>query len=151
VPADNPADVETAADLAEDGLKLVLAAPEVPVGRYARESLAKMAADPSFEEAFGERVLANVVSEEANVKAVVTKVQLGEAEAAIVYRTDVTPDVQDDVTAVEIAEAYNIDAMYPIAVTADASNAEAAEAFIGFVLSGEGQAILERHGFLRAP
>jgi molybdate transport system substrate-binding protein len=55
------------------------------------------------------------------------------------------------VTAVEIAEAYNIDAMYPIAVTADASNAEAAEAFIGFVLSGEGQAILERHGFLRAP
>jgi len=151
VPGDNPGRIATPADLARDGLKLVLAQENVPAGDYARESLGKMAADPAFGEGFDDRVLANVVSEEANVKAIVTKVQLGEADAGIVYATDVTPGISGDVTAVEIPDAYNIVAMCPIAVTADAANLEGAETFVEFLLSSEGQAILERHGFLRAP
>lgn len=147
VPVDNPAGITTLQDLSKDGVKLVLAAADVPVGRYARESLLKMQDEGSFGETFSDDVLANLVSEEPNVKAIVTKVQLGEADAGIVYVTDVTPDVAADVTLIEIPDALNIIATYPIAVTSNAANVPAAEAFIAFVLSQEGQAILQEHGF----
>lgn len=147
VPADNPANVTTLHDLSNAGLKLVLAAEDVPVGRYARQSIAKMQAEGSFGETFEADVLANVVSNEPNVKAVVTKVQLGEADAGIVYVTDVTPDVEADITPLEIPDNMNVIAVYPISVTTNAANVETAEAFIDFVLSDEGQAILADHGF----
>jgi molybdate transport system substrate-binding protein len=148
VPADNPAGIEEPADLANDGLRLVLALAEVPVGRYARDSLTSMAADPAFGETFDDDVLSNLVSEEPNVKAVVTKVQLGEADAGIVYVSDVTPDVAGDITTIDIADAHNVIAEYPIAITTETGETEVAEAFIAFVLSGDGQAILEEYGFI---
>lgn len=146
VPTDNPAGFSEPADLALDGLKLVVANPDVPVGRYSLEALDKMSADSSFGAGFRAAVEANIVSREDNVRQVVTKVQLGEADAGIVYVSDITPGITDDVTLIEIPDAFNIIAEYPIATVAG-GNAALSQAFIDFVLSDAGQAILERHGF----
>jgi molybdate transport system substrate-binding protein len=91
-----------------------------------------------------------VVSQEDNVKAVVSKVQLGEADAGIVYRSDVTPAVSRYVRAFDIPDQYNVIASYPIAKVKASKNGEAAQAFIALVLSDEGQAVLTKHGFLPA-
>jgi molybdate transport system substrate-binding protein len=134
-------------DLAKRGVRLVLAGPDVPIGRYSREILAKAAAAAGGPGAgFAETVLANVRSNEANVRAVLTKVQLGEADAGIVYRTDVRT-AGDDVRTVEVPPAYNVLAEYPIAVTSTTRNADAADAWIAFLLSAEGQEILAQYGF----
>jgi molybdate transport system substrate-binding protein len=148
VPKGNPGHVAMPSDLARDALKLVLAQDGVPAGTYARAAIEKMAADPAFGPSFSARVLANVVSDEPNVKAVVAKVQLGEADAGIVYATDVTPGVVSDVETVAIPGAYNIVVSYPIAVTSEAAHAAVARAFIDYVLSDAGQAILRGYGFL---
>ncbi|MDE3095955.1 MAG: molybdate ABC transporter substrate-binding protein [Chloroflexota bacterium] len=146
VPKSNPAKIETPADLAKPGVKLVLAANGVPVGTYARQAIAKMAADPAFGADFAKRVLANVVSDESDVKAVVAKVQLGEADAGIVYTSDVTKAIMPDVFMVAIPDAYNVIADYPVAITKGAKRPDAAQAFIDFLLSVNGQAILALNG-----
>jgi molybdate transport system substrate-binding protein len=148
VPKTNEAGIETLQDLANPGLKIVLASAEVPVGNYSRQYLDKASADPAFEASYGDAVLANVVSEESNVKQVVSRIQLDEADAGIVYSSDVTAEVAADVTTIEIPDALNQIANYPIAVTADAGNAEVAQAFIAYVLSDAGQAVLEEQGFI---
>jgi molybdate transport system substrate-binding protein len=148
VPADNPAGIESYLGLANDGLRLVLAAEDVPAGNYARQSIEKMAADPAAGAGFTDRVRANVVSNEPNVKAVVTKVQLGEADAGIAYVTDVTPDVEQDISLIKIPDDMNVIAVYPVAVTTEAAEPEIAAAFIDFILSDEGQAVLRRYEFL---
>ena len=123
-------------DLAEPGLRLVLAAEEVPAGRYARESLALAGAD------FAARVLANVRSNEANVRATLAKVELGEADAAIVYASDLS--AADGVRAVAIPERFQVAAEYRVALLTEG---EAARAFVAFATSPEGAAVLARHGF----
>jgi len=148
VPAANPAQVMRLQDLAKPGVKLVLTNKEVPVGNYSRQALAKMSQDAAFGSEFATRVLANLVSEETNVKQVVAKVQLGEADAGIVYSSDVTPAVRGAVQVLAILEAFNVIAHYPIAVVHEAPNAAGARAFIDYVLSSAGQAILTKHGFL---
>jgi molybdate transport system substrate-binding protein len=151
VPKDNPAGVQSPADLAKDGLKLVLAQAEVPVGQYARQSICTAGQDTAtYGEGFVERVGANIVSEEDNVKAVLTKVQLGEADAGIVYTTDVTAAVAEEVTMIEIPAAINVVAKYPIAPVAG-GNAELATAFIAYILGPEGQATLQQFGFEPKP
>jgi molybdate transport system substrate-binding protein len=148
VPADNPAGIATPADLGKDGVKLVLAAAEVPVGQYARESFCLMGQDTAtYGEGFVDNVAANVVSEEENVRAVLTKVQLGEADAGIVYITDVTADVASDVATVEIPDNVNVVASYPVAAVNDGQS-ELAQAFISYLLGPEGQAILASYSFL---
>jgi molybdate transport system substrate-binding protein len=148
VPRDNPGQVMAFRDLARPGLKLDLAAPKVPVGNYSRQALQKATAEYGVEFAAG--TLKNVVSEEENVKQVVTKVQLGEADAGIVYVSDVTPKVSNDVRMIPIPDAYNQIAAYPIALTQSVQNRVAAEVFINFVLSLEGQAALKAHNFIPA-
>lgn len=148
VPADNPAAIATLADLAQPGLRLVTAAAEVPIGRYTREALFAMDASGDFSPGFAAAVLANVVSEEANVRQVVAKVQLGEADAAIVYASDVTPTVRDEVRVIPIPDGYNVLARYPIAPLRDAPTPDRAADFLAFVLSDDGQAILRAWGFL---
>jgi molybdate transport system substrate-binding protein len=148
VPKSNPAGIATATDLAKPDVKLVLAQEDVPAGKYAREALRKMEADRAAGAGFSQEVLANVVSDEANVKAVVAKIQLGEADAGIVYTTDVTAALVNDVTTVAIPDAYNVVAEYPVAVTNDASEPDIARAFIDFLLSDQGQAILIQGGFI---
>ena len=141
VPTGNPAGVEGIDDLAEDDLKLVLAAEGVPVGDYAREALANAG--------IADAALANLVSNEEDVKAVVTKVVSGDADAGIVYVTDVTADVADQVEMIEIPDDVNVIATYPIAVVTGSQEADLAQRFVDYVL-GEGQQTLADHGFLPA-
>lgn len=149
-PAANPGRVNRLQDLAKPGLKLVLAAEAVPVGRYTREALERLAGAEGFGADFTARVLRNVVSQEDNVKAVVAKVQLGEADVGIAYVSDVTPAVRRVVRQIAIPDAYNVIAAYPIAVLAGSRQKADAQAFVDFVLSDEGQRLLERHGLLAA-
>ena len=147
-PKSNPKHISTAGDLAKPNLKLILALPDVPAGRYARDAIARIGEDPAAEAGFAEKTLANVVSEEPNVKAIVTKIQLDEGDAGVVYATDVTAGVATDLITIPIADAYNVSASYPIAVTTGASRPDGAQAFIDFVLADEGQSILRKYGFL---
>jgi molybdate transport system substrate-binding protein len=147
VPATNPGAIERLADLARPGLKLVLAGPNVPVGRYARQSLELLDDSPVLGANYSSRVLSNLVSEEDNVKGVVAKVRFGEADAGIVYVSDITPDAAADVSFIEIPPEFNIVADYPIARVVDAQAPEPARQFIEFVLSPRGQMILADHGF----
>ncbi len=142
VPADNPAGLETYADLGNLGVALVLAAPDVPVRDYSNQAIALMG-DADWQAA----VFANLVSEEPNVRQVATKVSLGEADAGIVYTSDVTPDIASSVLQIAIPDEMNVIASYPIAVVKDAPAGDVAQAFVDFVLSPEGQAILAKWGF----
>ena len=143
LPADNPARLEKLEDLARPGIKLVLAAEEVPVGKYARQALDTM--NSQFGGNFKDRVLANIVSNEDNVKQVVAKVQLGESDAGIVYTSDAV--AAPDLKTVEIPPALNVIAQYPIAPLAKSENADLAKAFIAYILSADGQAVLQKWGF----
>lgn len=147
-PADNPGQIETLPDLAQPGLKIVFAAEDVPVGQYSREFLDKAAQDASFETGYKEAVLSNVVSYEENVKAVLTKVVLGEADAGIVYSSDIALDEDEQVQRIDIPDALNSIATYPIAVIEDSEQPTLAEVFVEYVLSEDGQAILEKYGFI---
>lgn len=142
VPADNPAGVVSPADLAQPGLRLVLAAPGVPVRDYSDQSIALLG-DAEFQAA----VYANVVSEEPNVRQVATKVSLGEADAGIVYSSDVTPELAPQVLQILIPDEQNVLATYPIAVVQGAPGGDLAQQFVDFVLSPQGQAILQKWGF----
>jgi len=146
VPKDNPGGINELKDLAKPGLKIVLAAPAVPVGGYALNALDKMNAD--FGATFSQTVLSNVVSQEDNVKQVVAKIQLGEGDAGIVYSSDVTSDAAAKVTKIDIPDKYNVLATYPIAVLQSSPQAELAAKFVDYVLSAEGQAILQKWGFI---
>ncbi|NPV57126.1 MAG: molybdate ABC transporter substrate-binding protein [Anaerolineae bacterium] len=150
-PAENPGEISQLADLAKPGLKLVLADVSVPVGKYSADFLDKASADPAFGEKFKEDVLSNVVSYEENVKAVLTKIVLGEGDAGIVYVTDITPDAAEKVVKLDIPDALNTVATYPLAPLADAKYPELAQAFVDFVLSSQGQEVLSGYGFLPPP
>jgi molybdate transport system substrate-binding protein len=150
VPRTNPARIGRLEDLTRRGTKIVLAAEAVPVGKYTRDALAKLAGAEGYPKDYDRRVLANVVSQEENVKSVVAKVQLGEADAGIVYQSDVTPSVSRYVRVFEIPDPYNPIAIYPIAVLKSAANAEAALQFVALVTSPQGQAVLQRYGLLAA-
>jgi molybdate transport system substrate-binding protein len=147
VPKDNPRQVSGLKDLAREGLKFVTAQPSVPIGQYTAQLLGKAAADPAYGADFKDRVQRNTVSQEDNVRQVVSKVQLGEADAAVVYATDVTPQVRDQLQLIQVPDALQTIAVYPIVVT-KGGNAAGGEAYSNFVLSPAGQAILARWGFL---
>lgn len=148
VSTNSPVQVNALEDLATPDLKIVLAAKDVPVGGYALDFLDKAAADNAYGPDYKTQVLNNVVSYEQTVKAVLTKVVLGEGDAGIVYSSDVTSDTARSVTTIAIPDALNTIATYPIAVVSDSANPPMAQAFIALILSPEGQAILAKHGFL---
>ena len=138
----------TLQDLAEPGVKVVLALPEAPVGRYSVAVIANMGSSPSFGPVYSERLMENVVSREANVRSVAQKVSMGEADAGITYRTDaLAPYVAERVRVLPIPDSLNVVADYPIAALQGTKQPEASQAFVDFVSSAKGQAILEQHGF----
>jgi molybdate transport system substrate-binding protein len=146
VPKENQGNVREFRDLAKPGLKLDLANANVPAGRYSRQAFSKASVD--YGANFEQEVLRNLVSEEENVKQIVTKVQLGEVDAGVVYVSDVTLKVRTEVLTIPIPAAYNQIAAYPIALTKEVKNPDAAKVFISFLFSTDGQAILQTHGFL---
>lgn len=135
VPADS--ELASVADLARPGVKLVLGAEGVPVGDYARSALSALGAAGA---------LANVVSEEDDVKGIVAKVVLGEADAGIVYVTDVAP-AGDGVRALELPAAAQPAIEYVVAVVSGSPRRDAANAFVARLLGPEGRAALEAAGF----
>ena len=147
-PVDNPAGIATLADLAKPGLQIVLATKEVPVGQYALDFLDKAEADGTLGAGYRDAVLANVVSYEENVRTVLAKVTLGEADAGIVYRSDVTPTAAEQVQRIDIPDNLNTIASYPIAPLSDSPHAALAQQFIDYLLSPAGQQILEDAGFM---
>ena len=145
LPVGNPGKVDTLGDLARPHLKLVLADASVPAGNYARQILTKMSEDPTYGVEFKSKVLLNLVSNETDVKQVVAKVELGEADAGIVYHSDAI--ASPGLIAITIPDEYNVTARYPIAILTDAPEAQLAEAFIAFILSPAGQEVLSKWGF----
>lgn len=143
LPAGNPAGVHTLQDLARPGLKLVLADEAVPVGSYTREVFNRLNAN--YGPSFRADVLANVVSNENNVKQVLAKVQLGEADAGIVYASDAL--AASELLTIDIPAQASVVAEYPIAALAGAPSPAQAAEFVDFVLSPEGQSILKKWGF----
>jgi len=148
VPVDNPAAITTLADVGQEGIRLVVAAEGVPIRDYTNTVLDRLAADPNYGNTYREAVLANIVSEEQNVRQVAAKVALGEADAGFVYASDVTPDISDQVIAIDIPDALNTIATYPIAITNDSAQPELAQAFIDYLLSDAGQDVLVAWNFI---
>jgi molybdate transport system substrate-binding protein len=146
LPPGNPAGIQSLADLARPRLKIVLAAKEVPVGDYSRQVLKNLNAQLGSN--YATSVLNNLVSEETNVKQIVAKVQLGEADAGIVYTSDAV--AAPDLEIIAIPAKYNVVAAYPIAILDKAPNRALAEKFVAHVLSTEGQATLKKWGFAPA-
>jgi molybdate transport system substrate-binding protein len=146
-PKNNPANIMSAADLARPGVKLVTAAPEVPIGVYTRDMFDKMSAIDELGPDFKDRANANIVSREPNVRQVVAKVQLGEADAAVVYLTDVTPQSAPDLLTIPIPDDLNTIASYPIALVAQGPRAELGQAFIDAVIGPVGQSVLSQWNF----
>lgn len=142
VPADADATVASFEDLSRAEL-LVLGTEGVPVGRYARQAIrsAEGVYGPGFEQA----VLQRVVSEETNVRLVRAKVELGEADAAIVYRTDA--EASEGVRSLEIPAEARVGVEYRIGVVTSSRNQGAAKRWVAFATSPDGRAILSRHGF----
>jgi molybdate transport system substrate-binding protein len=139
--------VTALADLGKKGAKVILAAPSVPVGSYARRAFANLAKSAAFGAAFAARVQANVVSEETDVKAVTTKIALGEGDAGVVYATDVTPALAPKLRVLRFPAGSAPEAVYPIAVTKNAPNAAGGRAFVDFITSAAGRAFLKARGF----
>jgi molybdate transport system substrate-binding protein len=131
----NPLHIAGLADLVRPGLVVVLCGETVPCGHYTVEAFGKAGLTPP------------AGSREPDVKAVVTKVGLGEADAGVVYVTDVR-GASDRLEGVGLPTAHNVDARYPIAALRDAAHADATRAFIAFVLSDPGRKILGDYGFL---
>lgn len=150
VPRNNPAGLTRLQDLTREGLRIVLADDAVPAGRYARRFLRTASKDSAFGADFGSAVLARVVSFEASVRAVLTKVALGEADAGIVYESDLVDADPTEVARIEIPDRLNPVARYPIAPLVDSEHPELAAAFVAFVCSPDGRAILTRYGFAAA-
>ena len=137
VPKDSTS-VMVFADLAKPGVKLVVAAPGVPAGTYARQALTGGGLNAA---------LSNIVSNEVDVKSVVQKVVLGEADAGIAYATDVSAAIATNVRTVPIPDPANVIAVYPIAVVTGTGHDTLARAFIEYVM-GPGRDVLTAAGFL---
>ena len=137
-PPDDPAGIGSIDDLTKPGVKLVLGAEGVPVGDYAREALKNAGIE--------QEALANVVSNEEDDASVVAKVTSGEADAAIVYTSDVAA-VGDTVRSVEIPNDVNVVAVYPIAAVDGSAYPDQARSFVDYVGGTEGQDVLKQFGF----
>jgi molybdate transport system substrate-binding protein len=144
--AGSKAPLESLADLSSAS-RLVFGDSQVPIGRYTIEILTR--AEQEYGKGYRERVESRVVSRELNVRQVLAKVTLGEADAAIVYRSDVTPPKQD-IRVVEIPQDLNVVARYPVAIVARAEHEALAHAFLELLRSANGQATLRSTGF-RSP
>ena len=145
-PKDNPARITSFDDLAKDGVRLVVAGPDVPAGKYAVNAIC--AHEANGVSGFADAVGANIVSEETDVRSVLAKVQLGEADAGIVYASDAVAAALagNALNVIDFPASVPTTASYPIAAVVG-GNTELARVFIAYVLSPEGQQVLVDYGF----
>jgi molybdate transport system substrate-binding protein len=148
VPKANPAHIKTPADLAEPGVKIIAAGDAVPITKYATQLVANLAGQAGYPDQFASRYPLNIVSKEDNVAGVVSKIELGEGDAGIVYVTDAKTSTR--VTTIEVPPAANVPATYGGVTVKASKNATAAAAFLSWLAGPDGQAILATFGF-RAP
>jgi molybdate transport system substrate-binding protein len=146
VPTANPANIKTPADLAKPGVKIIAAEDSVPITKYATVLVANLAKQPGYPADFVAKYNANVVSKEANVAAVVSKVGLGEGDAGICYVTDAKASTS--VTAIPVPADANVPANYAGVVIKASKDLPAAQAFLTWFAGPDGQAILASFGFL---
>jgi molybdate transport system substrate-binding protein len=145
VPKDNPADITRFEDVANPGVKLALAQKDVPAADYALQILDK--ANAQYGSDFEKDVLSNVVSREADVRASVNRVVVGDADATFGYASDYTVDIRDRVRVVPIPPDLNIIATYPIAALDGAEHLGLAKKWVELVTSKEGQRVLTKWNF----
>ena len=145
VPNDNPANIQSFQDVANPGVRLVLAQRDVPAADYALQILDK--ANARYGDNFEKQVLSNVVSRESDVRASVNRVVVGDADATFGYASDYTIDIRDRVMVVPIPPDLNIIATYPIAALKGAKDPELAKKWIELVTSKEGQHVLQKWNF----
>ena len=145
VPKDNPANIQSLRDVAKPGVKLVLAQKDVPAADYAVEILGN--ANAVYGDDFEKDVMSNVVSREADVRASLNRVVVGDADATFGYASDYTPDIRDEVKVVKIPPDLNIVATYPIAALKDAKDPNLAKEWVDLVTSAQGQRVLEKWNF----
>lgn len=147
-PVENPAGIEGIDDLAGEDIRLVLANPDVPAGNYANIAFCNYAMVDGSPEGFVDSINGNIVSEEVDVRTVLAKVQLGEADAGVVYASDAVASELNGVplNVIEFPDSVSTRADYPIAAI-EGGDEGAANAFINFVVNEEGQAILKKYGF----
>ena len=143
VPTNNPAGIDALADLG-NATRIVIGTDNVPVGIYTRQFFDR--AGRELGQAFIDDVKRRIVSEESNARLVRAKVEMGEVDAAIVYRTDALPS--DRARVVSIPSALNVVASYPIGSLTGGPHKAEARAFIAYLLSPLGRETLARHGFL---
>lgn len=143
VPQNNPADLETVQDLPH-AERIVLGTPEVPIGMYTKRFLEL--AHRQMRTHFRAEVVERTVSQESNVRQVLAKVELGEADAAIVYRTDASP--KREVQVINIPEDLNPRADYHMGMLAQSDQPIYAQKWLRFVASNHGKSVLLKHGFL---
>jgi len=146
VPKANPAGIQTPADLARSGVKVIAAGDTVPITKYATQLVANLARQPGYPADFVAKYTANIVSREDNVAAVVAKIELGEGDAGIVYVTDAKTSTK--VTTIRVPDAANVPATYGGVVVNASTNVAAAQAFLAWLAGPDGQASLASFGFL---
>jgi len=147
-PRDNPAGLQTPFDLARAGVRLDLAAPQVPAGASAQKAIDRLAQQPGAPSGFSAAVRRNVVSQEDNVEAVVTRLALGEADAGIVYASDLKTANGKDLRVIQIPDAANVINSYPIGVIASTTQPALARAFVAYATGPQAGKILRDWGFL---
>jgi len=147
VPIDNPAGITGLSDLNRSGLKIVIGTDDVPIGDYTRQIMDKLENDTTYGYWYKVGFYNNVVSRETNVNYIVSKVALGEADAGIAYKSDVTPAMAEKIARIEIPEKYNVIAEYPMGALNQTRYPAQADMFMRLVESDQGRAVLEKYGF----
>ena len=146
--AGNPGGISSLQDLAKLGLKLSLASMDNALGIYTTSFLSLASTDPSFGPSFQLDVEKNRVAQADNSQEVVARVTSGEADAGICYVSDLNSDVAKQVITLQIPDSLNIIALYPIATVASSPHPDLAEAFKSLVLTGQGQSVMKKYGFI---
>jgi molybdate transport system substrate-binding protein len=139
------------ADLTLPKLLLVVGNQHVPVGRYTRQLWSNLAADPDYGAELVSNIQRNIISEETSVKAIVTKLLLGEVDAGIVYRSELSEALLAQTVVIELPQQHNPVASYPLAMTRQSKQPDNAQRFINLLLSAEGQQLLADYRFLPVP
>lgn len=149
VPSTNPAGISSPLDLAKVGVKIITCAESVPIARYAAQLIDNLGSQAGYPTDFATRYAANVVSREANVSAVVSKIELGEGDAGIVYATDAKASTR--VSTIAVPDAANVPAAYGGAVVKASKSRTAAHALMAWLTGTGGQAVLASFGFVAPP